>query len=36
MNEIKVASGAYPKKKRGFFGNIAKYKSIYLLILPAK
>lgn len=35
MNEIKVASGAYPKKKRGFFGNIAKYKSIYLLILPA-
>ncbi len=35
MNEMKVASSAYPKKKRGFFGNIAKYKSIYLLILPA-
>lgn len=35
MKELKTSLQVYPKKKRGFFANIVKYKSIYMLILPA-
>lgn len=32
---VKTSSQICPQKKRGFIANIIKYKSIYLLILPA-
>lgn len=36
MNETKIELMKKPlKRKCGFFGNIMKYKSVYLLILPA-